>query len=85
MTALDVLAFWTLVSAVALYFKILVTGRFRDPLEAFYLQLFYVLTAVAPVYASQEFSRPEAAALGLAMFASFLAYSVYASRKRSDA
>lgn len=85
MTALEASAFWTFVLAAASYFIIFVTGRFRDPLEAFYLPIFYVLIAATLVYASLEFSKPEAAALGFAMLASFFAYSIYASRKQGGA
>jgi len=85
MTALEALAFWTLVVMVALYFIILVTGRFRDQLEAFYLPIFHMQIAAALIHASQEFSRPEAAALGFAMLVFLLAYFIYASRKQGGA
>jgi len=81
MTTLEALAFWTLVFAVASYFIILVTSRFYDHLEAFYLPIFYILIAVVLIYASLEFSRPEAAVLGFAMLASIIAYSIHASSK----
>jgi uncharacterized membrane protein len=81
MTVFEAMAFWTLVIAVILYFIKLATGGFRDPLEVFYATIFYVLIAIVLIYASLEFSRPEAAVLGFAMLVSFFAYFIYASRK----
>jgi len=78
----EALAFWTLVLMAALYFVRIVIG-FRDPLEAFYMVVFYILIASVLIYASLEFSKPESAALGFAMLLSLLAYSIYASRRRA--
>jgi protein-S-isoprenylcysteine O-methyltransferase Ste14 len=67
------------------YTLTIVKGNLRDPPEAFYTMIFYILTASACIYFSLKFSKPEVAALGFAMLLSLLAYLIYAFMRQGGA
>jgi hypothetical protein len=85
MTVIEALVLMAFVPVVVLYFITIVKGGFRDPLEAFYAMIFYILVASASIYFSLKFSKPEVAALGFAMLLSLLAYSIYTFRRQGGA